>query len=118
MNRATVTRICFSTIAFLLLSGGYFACVSYLGNLDFFPALNWTKADAPLTSTGSVPVPDTGMLPDPEPKICIPNARVHILMYHYVRDPIPQDAKIIRQLSVPVKVFEGHMKAVRKLIDQ
>lgn len=36
-------------------------------------------------------------------------------MYHYVRDPIPTDAKIIVQLSVPVATFESHMKEVRAL---
>jgi len=118
MNRSAVTRICFSFAVLLSFAGGYFACVKYLGALDFFPTLGQTKESAPSSSTGSVPAPNVGTLPDPEPKICIPNARVHILMYHYVRDPIPQDAKIIRQLSVPVKVFEGHMQAVRKLIDQ
>ena len=38
-------------------------------------------------------------------------------MYHYVRDPIKQDAKIIVQLSVPPKVFAAQMEHVRALAD-
>lgn len=38
-------------------------------------------------------------------------------MYHYIRDPIPQDAKVIVQLSVPPKMFEEHMQHVRELAD-
>ncbi len=48
---------------------------------------------------------------------CFSGANVSVFMYHYIRDPIPQDAKVIVQLSVAPKVFESHMEHVRALVD-
>jgi hypothetical protein len=86
-----------------------------LSSLRFFPVV--TDAKTIVSDTGSTLENARRPLGTQKPEICFPDASVHIFMYHYVRDPVPKDAKITVQLSVPVRAFEGHMKTVRELAD-
>jgi hypothetical protein len=50
-------------------------------------------------------------------KICIKNPMVEFFMYHYIRDYDIHDNQTTKNLSVPPKIFEEHMKKIQSLVN-
>ncbi|MFZ4461734.1 MAG: polysaccharide deacetylase family protein [Patescibacteria group bacterium] len=81
-----------------------------------FPSIDLSKIHVPEKPV-QPSVLSTGSIDAPKSTVCLKRANISVFMYHYVRDHIPQDAKVIVQLSVPPKVFDEQMQHVRELAD-